>query len=132
MRSNQKKILGAVAVAGLVAATGSAFTGSGLSTTAGAAQFVGGTVSQSVAGATLASVGYGFSDTTNTAITTITLTFADGADGKAVSVATTGGSGGTFSCPAVTTGDVSVCTFSPAAAEAGYTGLTSLAITVAS
>jgi hypothetical protein len=78
MRSNQKKILGAVAVAGLVAATGSAFTGTGLSNSAGAAQFVGGTVSQTVSGATLTDISYEFSDGTQTAVDGITLTFAAG------------------------------------------------------
>lgn len=136
MRTNTTKILGAVAVAGLVAATGSAFTGTGLTNNAGASQFVGGTVSQSVTGASLAGVVYAFSDTTNTAVNKITLTFADGADGKAVSVAPSGGSGGTFSCPVVTTGDTSICTFveDPATTgtvEVGYTGLTSLSVTVA-
>lgn len=60
MRSNTKKILGAVAVAGIVAASGSAFTGTGISRGAEgqANDFVGGTVTQSVTGATLSSVGY--------------------------------------------------------------------------
>ena len=131
MRSNQKKILGAVAIAGLVAATGSAFTGTGLSTTgsAASAQFVGGTVSQAVTGATLSQIQYAFSDGTNTAVNGITLTFAAGADGKDVSVATTGGSGGSFACADVAS-NVSTCTFTATDAELGYTGLTSLAVTV--
>lgn len=58
MRSNTKKLLGAVAVAGLVAASGSAFTASGLASTADAAAEVGGTVTQSVDGATLTDVQY--------------------------------------------------------------------------
>jgi hypothetical protein len=129
MRSNHKKILGAVAVAGLVAATGSAFTGTGLTRTAPAAQFVGGTVSQAVTGATLSQIQYAFSDGTNTAVNGITLTFAAGADGKDVSVATTGGSGGTFTCTAVAS-NASTCAFAPTTDEDGYTGLDSLAVTV--
>jgi hypothetical protein len=127
---NPTKVFGAIAVAGLVAAGGSAFTGTGLADTAGATQFVGGTVSQSVTGATLASIVYGYADNaTKTDVNQITLTFTNTADGKAVTVAPTGGSGGTFTCPNIAANS-SVCTFTPTTSEVGYTGLNSLAVTV--
>ena len=120
------KLLGAVAVAGLVAATGSAFTGTGLTNAAGATQFVGGTVSQAVTGATLSAVAYTFSNTTKTAVTQIDLTFATGANGQAVTVALTGADSDAFTCTVITN-DASTCT---TALNASYTGLTSLAVTV--
>ncbi|MBV1781361.1 hypothetical protein KRR55_19855 [Paeniglutamicibacter sp. ABSL32-1] len=124
------KILTAVAVAGIAFAGGSAFTGTGLTNNAGATQFIGGQVSQSVTGATLASVAYAFADTTaKTSVNSITLTFADTADGLEVAATPSGGSGGTFTCGLVSA-NVSTCTFAPATAETGYTGLTSLAIDV--
>lgn len=55
-------ILAAVAVAGLAVAGGTAFTGTGVINNAGATQFVGGTVNQSVTGATLSSVVYSFGE----------------------------------------------------------------------
>ena len=123
---NTTKLFGAVAVAGLVAATGSAFTGTGLATTAGATQFVGGTVSQTVTGATLTGIVYGFADgPANTLVNGITLSFSNTADGRTVSVAPTGGSGGTFTC-SVVAADTSTCDFVPTASETGYLGLTSL------
>jgi hypothetical protein len=78
------KVLTAVAVAGLALAGGSAFTGTGLATsgTAASAQFVGGTVNQSVTGATLSTIAYTFADTTNTSATAVKLTFADATGGK--------------------------------------------------
>ncbi|MGJ9402716.1 hypothetical protein [Arthrobacter sp. KK5.5] len=124
------KIVTALAVAGLAFAGGSAFTGTGLSNTAPATQFIGGTVSQSVTGATLAGVTYGFADAgTNTLVNEITLAFADTADGRTVAAVPSGGSGGTFSCGAVLN-NASTCAFTPATTETGYTGLTSLAVTV--
>lgn len=126
------KLITALSVAGLAVAAGSAFTGTGVTTsgTAASAQFVGGTVSQAVSGATLTNVAYAFADaTTKNNVNGITLTFAEGANGEQVSVAPAGGSGGTFSCSNIAL-NASTCTFSPAAAETGYTGLTSLAVTV--
>lgn len=120
------KIVGAVAVAGVVAATGSAFTATGLTNTAGATQFVGGTVSQGVTGATLSNVAYTFSGTSNTAVTKIDLTFAAGVDTKAVTVALTGADNDTFTCTAITS-NVSTCS---TAVGGSYTGLDSLAVTV--
>ncbi|MCW2522808.1 MAG: hypothetical protein JWO63_1143 [Frankiales bacterium] len=128
------KIIVAVAFAGLVAAGGSALTGSGLSTsgTAAADQFVGGTVSQAVTGATLTAITYGYTDPTNTQVSTIALTFASTADGRAVTVTPSGGGTGvgTFDCTAVAS-NASSCSYTAGTDTfTGYTGLNSLAVTV--
>jgi hypothetical protein len=124
-------LVGAAAAAGLVALGGSAFTGSGLSTsgTAASPQFIGGTVSQSVSGATLDSIDYGFTNATNTSINAITLSFASTADGRTVDAVPSGTGAGTFTCTAVAS-NASSCTYVPAASETGYTGLNALAVTV--
>ncbi|WP_026535839.1 hypothetical protein [Arthrobacter sp. H14] len=123
------KLITAVAVAGLAFAGGTALTGTGLATTAGDTQFIGGQVSQSVTGATLSAVNYGFADAeAKTQVNSITLTFTDTADGVAVTAVPSGGTGGTFNCGVVTAG-VSECTYTAAATEAGYTDLSSLAVT---
>lgn len=124
------KILTALSVAGLAVAAGSAFTGTGVTNNAGAAQFVGGTVTQSVTGATLTNITYSYADAgVNTLANSIALTFSETADGRVVSVAPSGGSGGTFTCTAVSS-NASTCTFVPATTETGYTNLGSLAVTV--
>lgn len=126
------KIFTALSVAGLAVAAGSAFTGTGVATAGQAAadQFVGGTVSQSVSGATLTNVGYSFADADhNTLVNSIALTFSGTADGRVVSVAPSGGSGGTFTCTDVVSNG-STCTFHPATTETGYVNLGSLAVTV--
>jgi hypothetical protein len=128
------KVLTAVAVAGLALAGGSAFTGTGVTTTgtAASAQFVGGTVSQSVTGATLDSIVYGFTDGTDSKVSTIRLTFTGTADGHAVTAGPAGGGAGvgTFSCSA-TSANVSDCTYTAGTdLFLGYTGLTSLDVTV--
>jgi hypothetical protein len=121
------KIAGGLAAAALAAVGSSALTGSGVTNNAGSSQFIGGTISQSVTGATLASVDYAFADSSNTAIHTATLTFADAAsDGKAVAIAFTG-SAATFSCTAIAnTTHISTCT----ADSVDATGVSSAAITV--
>jgi hypothetical protein len=123
------KLIGAVAVAGLVAAGGSAFTGSGLTNNAGSAQYVGGTVSQSVTGATLSTVAYSFGDApANTAVHSVALVFADATtDGKTPTVAFTGGNAVAFTCDVIAVEThLSTCT----TAGADRVGVTSLAITV--
>jgi hypothetical protein len=90
--TTKKKILGAAAVAGVVAASGSAFTGGGLSNTATQDQFVGGTTSQTVHGATLTAVSY---TVAANIVTHIHLTFDAAATGHDVTV-TFGG--GTYTC----------------------------------
>jgi hypothetical protein len=128
------KLITALSVAGLAVAAGSAFTGTGLATTGTAAstQFVGGTVSQSVTGATLDSLVYGFTDGTKTAVNQVTLTFADATGGKTPTLSLTGGSAATFTCnpidDAVDPGTfISVCT---AGVGTSQTGVTSASVTV--
>jgi hypothetical protein len=122
-------IIAGFAVAGLAAVGGSAFTGTGVTSNAGSTQYVGGTVSQSVTGATLTSVAYGFGDAPiNTAVHSVALTFADAAsDGKTPTVVFTGGNAVAFTCDVVAVGThLSTCT----TAGADRVGVTSLAITV--
>lgn len=105
------KIVTALSVTGLALAAGSAFTGAGLVNAAGSSQFVGGTVSQTVTGATLNSLVYGFTDGTNTAVDKVTLTFAEGAATKVPTLSLTGdGAAAVFTCGAIdaVTG-ISVC-----------------------
>jgi hypothetical protein len=125
------KVITALSVAGLAVAAGSAFTGSGLSTTGMAAstQFVGGTVSQSVTGATLNSVVYGFTDGTKTAVNQVTLTFADATGGKTPTLSLAGGGTATFACDAIDADTfVSVC--DPVVADTTKTAVTSASVTV--
>lgn len=107
---NMVQLLGGVAVAGVVAAGSTAFTANGGiafggSGTGTAAQFVGGTVTQNVTGATLSAVDYTFSDAAKTLLTVIQLTFADATSGKTPTVVTTGvtasGSAPTWTCTAI-------------------------------
>ena len=131
-----KLMVGAVAIVGAAGAlggsafAGSAFTGTGVTTsgTAASAQFVGGTVSQSVTGATLSSIVYTYADTTNTAVNQATLTFADSAtDGKTPTVAFSAGTPVGFSCTAIeSTGHTSTCT----PTGANQSGATGIAVTV--
>src|SRR6478752_5217202 len=82
---------GALALASLAAFGGSAFTGSGVTLAAPASQFIGGTVSQSVTGATLQSIVYTPLAGDGTALTSATLTFADAAaDAKVPTMELTG------------------------------------------
>lgn len=96
MRSmSMLQLLGGVAVAGVVAAGTTALTGSGVvwgttpGTGAGATQFVGGTLQQTVAGATIADVQYTV-DTTGTQTSRVTIT-VNGADGQFLTVTPAGG-----------------------------------------
>jgi hypothetical protein len=130
------KIMTGLAVAGIAAAGGSAFTATGLATTgnAASAQFVGGTVTQEVTGGTLSNIEYGYvADGTNTSVNTITLTFANAlSNGRAVTATATDGSDGTFGCTAIALAS-STCTWTPG--DDTYTGsrnLSSLAVNVAS
>lgn len=93
------KIISAVAVAGLAFAASAAFTGAGLTNNAGATQFVGGEISQTVTGATLSGISYVFTDATNTAVSGVNLSFADAqANGQQVAITLTDGSAATFTC----------------------------------
>jgi hypothetical protein len=97
------KILVALAFGGLAVVGGStALTGTGLTNNAPDTQFIGGTVSQSVTGATLSAINYSFADDTNTAIDEVLLTFASDAAGKTVAINfTTTGTAKPFTCTVV-------------------------------
>lgn len=123
------KFIAAAGVAGLALAGSIAFTGAGLSTSGSAAsdQFVGGTVSQAVTGATLTDLVYGFADSTNTAVHTVTLTFADATGGKTPTITVAGSASATFTCTAIDgTTFVSTCT----ADTVDQTDVTSTSVTV--
>lgn len=82
------KLITALSVAGLAVAAGSAFTGAGAKSTAGVG-FVGGSVSQTIEGATLTSTSYTY--TTAGAVQSVDLTFAADADNKSVAATLTDG-----------------------------------------
>jgi hypothetical protein len=70
-------IAGAALAVSLAALGGAAFTGAGLTNNAGDAEFVGGTVSQTVTGATLTKIQYAWSDASNTKLSNIHLQFGE-------------------------------------------------------
>jgi hypothetical protein len=137
------KILGSVAISGILASGGGAFTAAGLTTTgsAGSGAFVGGSVSQTVHGATLKSVVYRTVGSTNV-VDQITLTFTGSLaemaaladrDASDITAVATGSAGAGFTCLAAVQGEeegvdddtaVSVCAGS-------RTGVTARAVTVA-
>jgi hypothetical protein len=110
MRTSSK-FLSAVAVAGLVAATGSAFTAGGLGANP-AAQFVGGSVAQNVVGTTVTSVVYANNEAANT-ISSVTLSFGNElVDGKTPTLVFGGTGAQPYTCAAVTVAvgtNTSVC-----------------------
>jgi hypothetical protein len=134
------KILGAVAAAALVAAGGAAFTGTGVTTTGQAAspQFVGGTVGQTVTGATVSHINYGFADPAHLYVTSVTVTFADAlADGQNVSAVAngddataTGVNGGFLDASVAVNHTVTLNWAAGTGSPTGYVGLNSIAITV--
>lgn len=129
---------GAFAAIGLVAAGGAAFTSTGVTTTgqAASAQVIGGTITQSVTGATLSSIVYGYTDATNTAINQVTLTFANAnADGLTAAIAFTTDAGGTpvaFTCENVGATTTMVSTCLPTATGTSQTLTASIAVTIGS
>ena len=120
------KVLTAAAVAGLALMGGTAFTGAGLTASgdAASAAFIGGAVSQTIAGADLADVAYTYSG--NGTVTQVVLTFTgSAADGKTATATLSGGSGTALDCGlGVVDASTITCT------TAGWTGATSLAVTV--
>jgi hypothetical protein len=127
------QLLGGVAVAGVVAAGTTAFTGAGVTpTTTGANSFVGGVATQQVYGATVSNVAYHFLDApTNTQLDVVTITFANGnADTKTPLMVPSGGAlnGATgFVCTPINGSHISTCTIN----AGSYDGtLASIAITV--
>jgi hypothetical protein len=128
-----KILVAVVGLVGALAVGGVAFTATGLTDNAPPAALIGGTVSQTVSGATLSDVTYGFADPGNTEMNTVTLTFADATGGATPTLAVSPTDGSvTWTCEAVgaTTPDVSTCTAS--GAPAYQTGVTGIAITVPS
>jgi hypothetical protein len=127
--NKRMRILAAVAFAGLATASGAAFTATGLNDTTSGTQFLGGTVHQTVTGADLVSVVYGYTDLTNTEVNSIVLTFAN-ANGETVTVTANGGTPGADFVDAVNAGVVAsnTVTFT----NAGFVGLTDIDINVAS
>lgn len=122
------KIFSVVAVGAVVAASSAAYTAGGV--TAPASSFVGGSVTQSLTGAALASVVYDTDEALNK-ITSVTLTFTDAsADAKIPTIAFSGAAvNGTYTCAAVeAAGHTSLCSAAPTKADNNATGLT---ITVA-
>lgn len=97
MRTN-RRILVTLALAGLVVATGSALTGTGLTNAAGDSQLVGGTVYQEAHGATLNNVVYGFADAAQHQINRVTVYFDQAAEGSAVHIAFRGNNPEAFVC----------------------------------
>jgi hypothetical protein len=90
------QMAGGVAVAGVVAAGSTALTGTGLAWGGGAggtaAQFVGGNVTQTVTGATVTGITYGYvASTGNTKVNLITIALT-GTGGKSFTLATKDGS----------------------------------------
>jgi hypothetical protein len=94
------KIITALSVSGLAVVAGSAFTGAGLTTTAGVSQFVGGEVSQTVDGAELKKVEYFFVDPAQTTVDSVDLTLSAQASGKTAELvlAHSGGVTGPLEC----------------------------------
>jgi hypothetical protein len=116
------------AVGVAVAVGGGAFTAGGV--TAPSSAFVGGSVAQSITGATLESVVYDTDEALNK-ITSVTLTFSDGtADAKTPTIAFSGAAiNGAYTCAAVeAAGHTSLCSAAPTKADNNATTLT---ITVA-
>ncbi|WP_104172052.1 hypothetical protein [Arthrobacter sp. Y81] len=127
------KIITALSVAGLAVAAGSAFTGGGLSTSGTAAEdsYVGGSVTQNINGATLTDTSYAYVvGGSNTAVASVTLTFADepATYGKTVTAALGGGSGTNLTCAGALGAVNHVVTCS--SDGVGYASADSLTVTV--
>jgi hypothetical protein len=121
-------LFGILAVGGVIEASSSAFTAGGV--TAPPSAFVGGSISQSITGAALASVVYDTDEAANK-ITSVTLTFTDSsADAKTPTIAFGGAAvNGAYTCAAVeAAGHTSLCSAAPTKADNNATNLT---ITVA-
>lgn len=126
------KLVGGLAIVGLVAAGSAAFTATGVTTQGQAAdpQFIGGTISQEVDGATLDSIVYGFAvGGTNRIVTSVALTFSGDTMPTLVPTAdVTADTDDTFVCTAISVGLTSLCTAQGSGAE----GVSAVAIFVPS
>lgn len=127
------KIITALSVTGLAVAAGSAFTGAGATSLAGTDQFIGGTVSQTVTGATLNSLVYGFEDgdTTKTKVNKVTLTFNDATGSRTPTLTLAGGTAVTFTCTPITLTDTQFKSICSTAVNTSQTGVTGASVTVA-
>jgi len=87
------KVITALALAGIAVTGGAAFTGAGLTNMADTQQFIGGTVAQTVVGATLSTVVYHYDPSLAAVpdITTIDLTFTGADESSVVDIVTGGG-----------------------------------------
>lgn len=128
-----KVAVAAAAVVGAIGTAGAAFTATGLTATGSAAspQFIGGSITQAVSGATLSNVAYSFTDATDTAIDQVVLTFADpNSDGMTPTIAFSAPTPVDFTCSAVESeGHTSTCT--PTDDGDSQTGAAGLTVTVA-
>jgi len=131
IQKRSKIAIAAVSLAGIVGLGGAAFTGTGVTSNAGAAQFVGGTVTQTVTGATLSTIAYGYTDTTNTAVNQVTLTFADAnANTHPVTILLGAATPVAFTCENVGATTTMVATCTPTTPGMSQTGLTGVTINV--
>ena len=129
MMQKSSKIAFAVAFAGMAAVGGAAFTGAGLTNNA-QTQFIGGTVTSTVTGATLTNVAYSFTDTSNISVDQITVTLT-GATGKTVTGLIDGATAITFTDTTDLGGTAGDGVFESDLGGTPYDNVDSLAITVA-
>jgi hypothetical protein len=129
MMRKSSKIAVAVAFAGMAAVGGAAFTGAGLTNSA-PTQFIGGTVTSTVTGATLTNVAYSFTDASNIRVDQIAVTLT-GATGKTVTGLIDGTTAITFTDTADLGGAAGDGVFESDLGGTPYDNVDSLAITVA-
>jgi hypothetical protein len=135
-----KVVIAAAALIGTAGIAGTAFTATGVLATGNAAtpQFVGGTVSQTITGATLTNIEYGYDAVDHLNVDEVLLTFADSnADGQHVTLTPHSSAGtpdtDTFTCTDVsTTATVSTSDCTITGGTGAYTGLDSIDILVGS
>jgi hypothetical protein len=125
---NATKMLGSLAIAGVIAAGSSAFTAGGLTLLAGQeATSLGGTVTQNVTGAiALNNIAYGYADPNQLDVNLITLTFGTTAAGRTITVDLNNAGDAGFVC-AVGATPFTTVTCTPTVA---FTGLNQLDVTV--
>jgi hypothetical protein len=146
-----KVVAGVSALLGVVMAGGVAFTGAGLTDSAGTLQFVGGTVIQNDAGTTLNEIAYTYANPTpgagassDTEVEGVTLTFADdNAAGLVPTISFTGTDGGSdaayeyltadWTCTAIASSASTCAVANPSALYSGQgyaLDVTSITVTV--
>lgn len=135
IQNRAKAMIVAASLLGAVGIAGTAFTATGLTNNAGSTQFVGGSIDQSVTGAALTSVTYGYSDTTNTAVSSVALVFDANASGKTVAVTLhQGGTPTTLACvsddstPVANT--IGTSTYGANCTASNLTGVTGITVAV--